>query len=165
MSGKIRSKDLNYDKSLPPFLQRLHAQRAGNGDADRHEREIARPKKAKASDDDDGPTVVDERGETLDKDAVESMTRSSSSTDDVPAVSDTPVVSTAPAHNKSSKAVEQKLTTGAAPKKRKAAVVGGKDDGVPDQEGTESVQPAKKSKKKSKSIKLTFDDYDDNDGQ
>ena len=72
MSGeKIKSKDLSYDSTLPPFLQRLRAQNSGNGDSDRHEREIARPKGKKDPNDDDGPTVVDEAGETLSKEDVE----------------------------------------------------------------------------------------------
>ena len=71
--GKIKAKDLQYDNSLPPFLQRLHAQNAGRGDQDRHERPLARPKRAKDHDEDDEPTVVDEAGETVSKAELEKI--------------------------------------------------------------------------------------------
>ena len=75
MSGdKIKSKDLSYDSSLPPFLQRLRDQNSGR-DTDRHEREIARPKGKKdaQAEEDDGPTVVDDSGETVTKEQITSM--------------------------------------------------------------------------------------------
>merc|ERR1711939_1057284 len=75
MSGdKMKSKDLSYDSSLPPFLQRLRDQNSGR-DTDRHEREIARPKGKKdpQAEEEDGPTVVDDSGETLSKEQVASM--------------------------------------------------------------------------------------------
>lgn len=74
MSDKIKSKDLSYDSSLPPFLQRMHDQNAGRGNGDRHEREIARPTRPKDANEDDGPTVIDESGETVSKEEYEKLT-------------------------------------------------------------------------------------------
>jgi hypothetical protein len=61
---KINPKNLSYDSSLPPFLQRLHNSSTSNGTSldGRHERAIARPKRARDSDADkeDQPVFVDE---------------------------------------------------------------------------------------------------------
>jgi hypothetical protein len=63
--SKIKPKDLQYDSSLPPFLQRLKAGRS-EGDG-RHERAIARPKRARnpEEEEEDEPTYVDESGVNL----------------------------------------------------------------------------------------------------
>ena len=79
--GKIKAKDLQYDNSLPPFLQKLHAQNAGIGDQDRHERPLARPQRARTHDEDDEPTVVDEAGETVSKAELEKMASAASGED------------------------------------------------------------------------------------
>lgn len=160
MSSKIKGKDLSYDNSLPPFLQRLHAQKGG--DADRHERAIARPKRAKDVDDDDGPTVVDESGETLSKDEVEKLTIGAA--DGATSKIKTERVGGEPRKDEmQSKTSEQKITTGA-PKKRKAAKIVGDETSSPGLRGgaNEAMQKeAKKSKKKSKAVKLAFDDDED----
>jgi len=173
MSGKIKSKDLSYDSSLPPFLQRLHAQKAGRGDTDRHEREIARPRRAKDPNDEDGPTVVDASGETLTKDEVDKLT---SNTND--SSGDAGATETASGNGElggsgarpdtegiddkhEAKRVEEILTDGTVQKKRKAGrIVGDEQEGEEDgQEGEEkATKPAKKLKKKTKPIKLAFDD-------
>jgi hypothetical protein len=161
--GKIKSKDLSYDSSLPPFLQRLRAQNTGygdDGDPDRHERPLARPKKAKNPDDDDGPTFVDESGETVTKEDYEKQLRG-----DAEGEEDAGNVTGELKGDGKPEAsgalpglrVEQKLTDGAAVKKRKMAKVVGEDE----EEGTEksTTQKApKKAKKKAKPIKLAFDD-------
>jgi len=61
MASKITPKNLSYDTSLPPFLQRLHSQNTSFSDG-RHERPIARPRRARDPDAeaDDEPTYVDE---------------------------------------------------------------------------------------------------------
>ena len=166
MSGKIKSKDLSYDQSLPPFLQRLHAQKAGRGDTDRHERDITRPKRAKDPNDDDGPTVVDESGETLTKDEVQHLTGKSDDTinaigneagDGNPQASSDPVDTQSAENAKELKRPEQKLTDGTAQKKRKAAkVVGDEEDGGQGS-GEQATKIMKKTKKKAKAIKLAFD--------
>ncbi|EMC97945.1 hypothetical protein BAUCODRAFT_146546 [Baudoinia panamericana UAMH 10762] len=180
MSGKIKSKDLQYDSTLPPFLQRLHDQNAGRGDSDRHERPIARPKRARDPDeDDDGPTVVDESGETVSKDDLEQLTKpgteSASVSEDVGGsisgdvhTDAAPKASGALPVNGESHAL-RKVTDGLTTKKRKAAKVVG-DDQAKD-EGAESAEKGKssssrggkapaKTKKKPKAVKLAFNDDD-----
>jgi hypothetical protein len=161
--GKIKSKDLSYDSSLPPFLQRLRAQNTGygdDGDPDRHERPLARPKKAKNPDDDDGPTFVDESGETVTKEDYEKQLRGDAEgeedagnvTGELKGDGKPEASGALPGPR-----VEQKLTDGAAIKKRKMAKVVGEDeeDGV---EKSTTQKVPKKAKKKAKPIKLAFDD-------
>lgn len=175
MSGKIKSKDLQYDSTLPPFLQRLRDQNSGYGpdrDPDRHEQQRARPKKAKNPEEDDGPTVVDESGETLSK---EEYAKLSTESKDAEASDETaggavsgevtgdgkPEASGALLGDKGS----QKVTDGVAVKKRKAAKVVGEDDAEEAEtakDGGEggAKKAVKKAKKKAKPIKLAFDDDD-----
>lgn len=174
MSDKIKSKDLKYDSSLPPFLQRLHDQRGAQGDGDRHERAIARPKKPKEAGDDDEPTVVDERGETLTKKQFDEMTNETSAPASDAAlvkgelnISAEPMASGALPDDaaKSNKQVSDKnITNGTAQKKRKAAKVVGDDD-VATENGDEKsaiAKTAKKAKKKAK-VKLAFNDDEEED--
>ncbi|KAL1590294.1 hypothetical protein WHR41_01020 [Cladosporium halotolerans] len=171
MSGKIKSKDLQYDSTLPPFLQRMRAQNSGYGDdrdPDRHERPLARPKKAKNPDDDDGPTVVDESGETISKDEYEKQLKGKEEGeedggnvtgelkgDGKPEASGALPPDGGPR-------VEQKVTDGAATKKRKVGKVVGDDaeeESKGDAVGKSAVEKAsKKAKKKAKPIKLAFED-------
>ncbi|SMY21701.1 unnamed protein product [Zymoseptoria tritici ST99CH_1A5] len=158
MSGKIKAKDLSYDTSLPPFLQRLHAAKGGSGDSDRHERAIARPKQAKDVNEDDGPTMVDEDGETLTKDEYEKLTKAGAATensnaapDGAEATSNVETTATRP---------DQKVTDGVAVKKRKLAKVVGDEDGAPNEVQATASKTPKKAKKKPKPVKLAFDDDD-----
>jgi hypothetical protein len=178
-SDKVKSKDLSYDNSLPPFLQRLHAQKAGLGDQDRHERPVARPKRAKAYEEEDEPTVVDESGETVSKADLEKMTANPDlQTDDdggnVTGKLDDPGEALAAGALQDQATVprsDQKVTDGTATKKRKVAkVVGGEND-APNQEDTATTKDedesrakkaTKKTMKKMKPIKLAFDDADEN---
>ncbi|KAF2161262.1 hypothetical protein M409DRAFT_69870 [Zasmidium cellare ATCC 36951] len=169
MSDKIKSKDLSYDSSLPPFLQRLHNQNAGRGDTDRHERQIARPKKSKDPNDDDGPTVVDESGETLSKDEVDKLTNQPEpgveDTENVKGELDPATEPKASGALPDPKASENKVTDGTATKKRKVAKAVGKDHEddetteKPGEDAEKSVaKTVKKAKKKAKPVKLAFDD-------
>ena len=164
--GKIKSKDLQYDNSLPPFLQKLHAQNAGRGDDDRHERPIARPKRAKAHDEDEEPTMVDEAGETVSKAELEKMTSAASGEDE-----NVKTVGEGSAEPKASGALQddirrsyQKITDGASTKKRRVAkVVGEENEAEVNGKDGETEEPSakkivKKAKKKAKPIKLAFDD-------
>lgn len=166
--GNIKSKDLSYDSSLPPFLQRLRAQNTGygdDGDPDRHERPLARPKKAKNPDDDDGPTFVDESGETVTKEDYEKQLKGDAEgeedagnvTGELKGDGKPEASGALPGPR-----VEQKLTDGAAVKKRKMAKVVGEDEedgpaGSSVDKGAAQKAP-KKAKKKAKPIKLAFDD-------
>jgi hypothetical protein len=177
MSGRIKAKDLSYDSSLPPFLQRLHAQNAGRGDTDRHERPQARPKRQKEPNDDDGPTVVDGSGESVSREEFEKMTKAEaleSPTGDVAGagkgeVEDGDALKASGALPEESKRAEQKVTVTdglATKKKRKAGKIVGEENDAGDEEKEEKGQDgdgvvqkvAKKIKKKAKPIKLAFDD-------
>lgn len=159
--GKIKAKDLSYDASLPPFLQRLHAQKAGLGDQDRHERPVARPKGAKRDDEDDGPTVVDESGETVSMADFEKLTKDDA--EEGGKVRDTESKDSQD-EGEGGKKVATKLTDGTATKKkkRKAIKVVGDEDEEPPQsaDGQEDVKTERLTKKpkKAKPVKLAFDD-------
>lgn len=152
MSGKIKSKDLSYDSALPPFLQRLHDQKAGRGDVDRHEREIARPKRARDADADaeDESVVVDERGEVVNLKEVEDKA--------VEGVAD------AERREQTVRVVEagtagkrKKVIKVVAEGKQKAEV----EDEVKAVDAVKTAGPVKPVKKKAKrAVKLAFDDED-----
>ena len=171
--GKIKSKDLSYESTLPPFLQKLHAQKAGRGDLDRHEQPIARPKRAKAHEEEDEPTVVDEAGETISKAELEKLTGPEGSDVDsgdekVKTVDDESAETNGSgAIQDRLQRVDQKVTDGTATKKRKAAKVVGEDEDGPatvESEVRQESNPTKiikKAKKKAKPIKLAFNDDDE----
>ena len=165
--GKIKSKDLSYESNLPPFLQRLHAQKAGRGDLDRHEQPIARPKRAKAHEEEDEPTVVDEAGETISKAELEKLTAPEGGDDDENGEAvgeDSKEPKDTGATPDGSRRVDPKCTDGTATKKRKAVKVVGEDENAEvtaetqDQEDADSKKIGKKAKKKAKPIKLAFND-------
>ncbi|EME86183.1 uncharacterized protein MYCFIDRAFT_82111 [Pseudocercospora fijiensis CIRAD86] len=166
MSDKIKSKDLSYDSSLPPFLQRLHEQKAGRGDTDRHERPIARAKRTKNPDDDDGPTVVDDSGETVSKAQLEEMSQEAANeVQDTSSIkgeldpSTEPKASGAlPDSNASTRRTEASVTDGTAQKKRKAAKVIGNDEEAGGAAAQDSMRTTAKKVKKAKPVKLTFED-------
>lgn len=168
-SDKIKSKDLSYTSELPPFLQRLHEQKAGRGDADRHEFQTARPKKAKNPDDDDGPTMVDESGENVSKDDLQKLgaaeTVGNTVTGDMSA--EEPKGSGALQDGDSAgRKGKESVTDGVAFKKRKVGKVVGDDeaeDGAekdPEKDEAGTKKAVKKAKKKAK-VKLAFDDGDE----
>jgi hypothetical protein len=159
---------LSYEATLPPFLQQLHAQKAGWGDEDRHERPIARPKRAKAQDEEDEPTVVDEAGETVSKAELAKMTATRDGKGEDENVK---TVGDESEHPKGSGAIQdqvqrtdQKVTDGTATKKRKVAKVVGEDEDGQAIGGSHSNNESapkkvvKKAKKKAKPIKLAFDE-------
>ncbi|KAK3111465.1 hypothetical protein LTR53_013252, partial [Teratosphaeriaceae sp. CCFEE 6253] len=131
MSNKIKAKDLSYDSALPPFLQRLHDQKAGRGDTDRHEHALARPRKAKDHDEDDGPTVVDDSGETVSKEQYETLTKaadgaeggSAGGIDDVGARDASALVMSGALPADKGEQAGPKGSTALATKKRKAAKI------------------------------------------
>lgn len=164
--SRITPKNLSYDTTLPPFLQRM--QQANTGLDGRHERAIARPRKAKNADDeeDDAPTYVDEdTNHTLSKEEYAALVKS-----------DEQVAEEAPV--KANKDISEADDNEVALKKEKVAVIGpskkrpiGKVVGVDESEDTtvsedkqkHRVSIDKKSdtlkpKKKSKKIKLSFND-------
>src|SRR5690349_5732464 len=69
MSPKLSAKNLSYDASLPPFLQRLHAQNTTSPAA------LPRPKRATNPNDseEDEPVYVDADGATIDASELRSL--------------------------------------------------------------------------------------------
>ncbi|QIW94734.1 hypothetical protein AMS68_000252 [Peltaster fructicola] len=163
MSGKIRSKDLAYDAALPPFLQRLRNQNVGRGDTDRHERPVARPRLAKDANDDDGPTVVDETGETITQQDFEKRSAAAEPTSEAvegKTYNKPETTAAAAAAEEALVRVEQRVTDGTTTKKRKAARIIADEAAVPEDNPSEPAQTIKKAKKKSKPIKLAFEAHE-----
>lgn len=172
----FKAKNLEYQANEPAFLRRIREQHSG-GDGDRHERPIARPKRAKANDEDDGPTYVDESNDTLTKAEYEALVAEERSNEDLAkdgeetlgitgkSVEDGPKASGALPDESSGKGDDSTKKTqniaeaGIGTKKRKAKVVGNKDGGDRDQDDSDEPKAnVKKAKKKSKPVKLSFDD-------
>lgn len=172
--GKIKSKDLSYESTLPPFLQRLHAQKAGLADQDRHERPVARPRRTKAGDEDDGPTVVDESGDLVSTAEFEKLTKEPSAQED----SNVKGALEGSGEPEGSGAIQEgegeerkggpKVTDGAAiGKKRKVAKVVGdeaENEPVGADDGPNAKVVKKVKKKKGKPIKLAFDQDEGDEG-
>ncbi|KAK4565641.1 hypothetical protein LTR86_003489 [Recurvomyces mirabilis] len=181
MAGKIKAKDLSYDSSLPPFLQRLHDQKAGRGDQDLHERQLARPKREKNADEDDGPTVVDESGDVVSKDELEKLNAAaaaagSSPGEDVGGSVSGDLVKEGDGDRgeevraygalpgDGGKKDDAKVSTGLGGRKRKAGKVVGNDqekNGNGDVPASKKEATSKPKKKKVKPVKLAFDDGDE----
>lgn len=167
---KIKSKDLSYSSDLPPFLQRLHDQKAGRGDTDKHEFQTPRPKRTNNPDEDDGPTIVDESGEHVTKEDFQNLgaaeTVGSSVTGDL--ASEDPKGSGAlQSHEADGRKGKETVTDGTAVKKRKVGKVVGEDDaaaeerdGEKDKDEGGAKKVVKKAKKKAK-VKLAFEDGDE----
>jgi Domain of unknown function (DUF4604) len=62
LSMAFNATNLHYEKQEPAFLRRLRSE----NNSDRHQVSVARPRKPRLENgDDDEPTIVDEKGETL----------------------------------------------------------------------------------------------------
>lgn len=169
MSGKIRAKDLSYDSTLPPFLQKLHAQNTGNGARARLERAAARPKGSSRILEDDGPTMVDEHGDPISKSDFEKMAKASDKDDTQPSTAgDGPAdtgskTSSQPDDNairkpgQTSQTIGSSSTDGIVQKKRKVAKVIGLDNDDEQADQPVKAKTVKKAKKASKP-KLAFED-------
>jgi PAS domain-containing protein len=175
---KITSKNLQYSTALPPFLQRLHADSAPSTSDGRHERPLARPRRARDADADadDEPVYVDEAGAALSGAEVRELRRGG-------AAGEKEEEEEEGKEESGRDKTEEKAALGAARKRKrkvgKVVVVGGEgEDGEADQGGdaervrdiperqkaTVEKDPNKlkpKPKKKGKKIKLSFNDDDD----
>jgi hypothetical protein len=165
--SKITPKNLSYDSTLPPFLQRLQANNASLDG--RSEFQSARPKKPRNAEDDaeDEPVYFDEEsGETLTKKEWEEKDKAEDAGEDGKAESGEEGLAT------EKKEVEkEKIAAIGVSKKRKAGkVVGGDDEdekgdavaelkkvGKTEKSGGNKVEKGK-SAKKGKKIKLSFGD-------
>lgn len=163
----------------PPFLRRLREQQAGRGDPDRHERPLARPRRAKKDDDeDDGPTYVDEAtNSTLSKeeyaalvsgsqDAPASVSEQANDGDTADPVNESPAVPDPPATAEQPRTRQEISEAGKNLKKRKVVKAVGvghdeEDEAAKEEEGTapkgsSSKKPKLKKPKTANALKLSF---------
>ncbi|KAF4551148.1 Hypothetical protein D9617_14g076040 [Elsinoe fawcettii] len=164
-------KGLEYQAEQPAFLQRMRQGVPGAGE--KHERPLPRPKRAKVDDDEDAPAyVMEDTNESVSKDDFEKLVKGGDGDEDVAtaptngdedreASADNPIMSGAlpEAGNKDAEGQSRHKPNEASlgQKKRKAATVVGQDDDDQNVEAEDAPKP-KKSKKKGKPIKLSFDD-------
>lgn len=133
---------------------------AGNGLDGRHERPIARPRRAKANDDgDDEPTYVDEESnDTLTKAEYEALVKQSEGQDD--GTESTQDAGKATEDNGQATLPQAKVEVGQTQKKKRKAVKIGADDADSgnDKDSLPSVPKpkAKSAKKAKKSVTLSF---------
>ena len=176
----FNSKNLQYEKPVPAFLQRLRGEQA-NADG-RHNFQMARLKKdrLKTADEDDGPTIVDEStGEVVGQDEYEKMIKGE---EEVESANDGAIVpitgqsvdneEKVQEDRKAKEPEKQQVAEVGAPRKRKAVKVVG--DHVEDtkvvatEEAGKKASTAKtdspsksKAAKKTKKVKLSFDEADE----
>ncbi|KAF2087489.1 hypothetical protein K490DRAFT_65877 [Saccharata proteae CBS 121410] len=169
----FNAKNLSYDRQEPAFLRRLKGQQAG--DADRQERPVARPKRLKNDEEDDGPTyVVEDSGDTLSKEQYAALVAGKDATEPEGEKEDADADAEAkngPDEEKNENAAlksKQKVAEiGAASRKRKAVKVGGgadeeEEDAAENSATAKKEKPTKKPKKKAKAVKLSFGDDEEN---
>ncbi|PYH87988.1 hypothetical protein BO71DRAFT_366229 [Aspergillus ellipticus CBS 707.79] len=160
----FKAKDLAYEAKQPAFLQRLQNQ---YGDTSgRLERPISRPRKAKNTDDDDGPTYVDEESnEIISKEEYEALVRGDGETDPKKDAEDKgPSGSGAGEDGKggdegAASASKQNVAEIGGPRKRKQAkAIGDEAPAAETEETPKKDAGSRKPKQKKKKIKLSFDD-------
>lgn len=175
---KITPKNLSYDASLPLFLQRLHNSSTSNGAAldGRHERALARPKRARDADAEaeDEPVFVDEEtGEVVSAEELKALNAAGGEGGQGETLA---IGKEMPGNDEKGGRDKQTATIGA-PRKRKAAkVVGGElseedieavlssdkkkvgraNDGEP--MDRKAKVPKSKAGLKGKKVKLSFED-------
>jgi len=144
----------------PSFLRTLRNQQSGR-DADRHERPIARPRRTRVDDDEDGPTYVDaESNDPLSKAEYDTLVAGTSrgKLGGEEEVEQTDKLDEgAQDENVGRDAVRKKqevTEVGSGPKKRKAVKVLGTADA--EEENIAASTERSKPKKKSKAVKLSF---------
>ncbi|KAG5932517.1 hypothetical protein E4U53_001298 [Claviceps sorghi] len=178
MPPQITSKNLSYNSSLPPFLQRLHAQAGGATGPDpllaAHKRSVK--KRSSSEEAEDAPLVVDEHGNRVNVQVGRDGTVREVEGEAQPAQDDgdgrgdavsEPDETTRTGNNESDK----NSSIGA--RKRKVGKVIGQDDPaaaskikVPEKSSADrdTTQVGRKAKKKgAKKIKLSFDHDEDED--
>ena len=164
MPDKITSKNLSYNAALPPFLARLQAQASGDSGPNPQSAAQRRSgKKRSASEDaEDAPLVVDEEGNVVDlqvdKDGTVEQPEDGGGKDES---ADADV-----AEAKTTKADTDGKAAIGGRKRKTGKIVGDSLDEKsekPPQDATDKEPHAtisKKTKKKAKKIKLSFDEED-----
>lgn len=171
---KITPKNLSYDSSLPPFLQRLHNSNDSNGASldGRHERAIARPKRARDADADkeDEPVFVDEdTGEVVSGERLRALVDGEQAG---PGGVEGEVAQKDGKEEIAKEKDKQTATIGASRKRKAAKVVGGdmpeEDAKAAPGAGKKKNEQAKndgatekKAKAKGKKVKLSFEDNEE----
>ncbi|KAF4119811.1 hypothetical protein GMORB2_4477 [Geosmithia morbida] len=166
---KVTSKNLSFNKSLPPFLAALHAQAGGGGRGEPSPGGQRRSAKKRPSSEEaeDVPLVVDEDGNVVDvevdKDGVvredggDAVAR-----DDEKGTSKDPETSSKAAiggrKRKVGRVVGEDAAVGTTEEEDKPKKPKGASDGGKDEANNEEVVKDKRPKKKAKKIKLSFDD-------
>lgn len=166
--SKITPKNLSYDSTLPPFLQRLQAN--NNSREGRNEFQSARPKKPRNAEDDaeDEPVYFDEEsGETLTKKEWEEKNKAEEGGEGKDGEDGGVDDSVADGKGKEKAETEKMVAIGASKKRKAGKVVGTEDEdengiivgaikqaGKPEGKKVEKGNIAKKAKK----IKLSFGD-------
>ena len=161
------------DSKEPTFLRKLKSEHGGS-DSARHERPLARPRKAKDAEDDDEPTYVDEDShDTITKLQYEALLRLADEVASDETHSETPnllndgVGCDTPAEDVMEGPLPRKemvATVGVSAKRRIAKVVGNGEDYHDEASGKEvlatdqkAITLGKKLAKKPKKVKLSFD--------
>ncbi|GKZ23324.1 hypothetical protein AbraIFM66951_011717 [Aspergillus brasiliensis] len=157
----FKSKDLAYEAKEPAFLQRLKNQ-YGNTSG-RLERPIARPRKPRDDNDDDGPTYVDEESnEIISKEEYEALVRGEDNKDTENSNEDTKELGTGEEGKSNTQAEasvsKQNVAEIGGPRKRKQAKVVGEDNSTEETEKVQKKEPSSRKPKQKKKIKLSFDD-------
>jgi len=166
----FNAKNLHYEKQEPAFLRKLRGEHGG----DRHNVQIARPKKdrLKTTDEDDGPTIVDESGEVVGREEYEAMTGGNGAGDygvDGGAKEVIEAEQSAEKEKANERPEKQKVADIGGPRKRKAVKVIGEDDvdakivkaeREADGRGNSKAENLKNGKtkppKRAKKVKLSF---------
>lgn len=181
----FNAKNLQYNKQEPAFLRRLKGEYVGQDGRQTYQAPRPKRDRLKSGDDDDDPVIVDEQGETVNKEEFERRVNGEEPAEDGTKVDlepgkddDDGSASLAAAKNSSERQKVSEIGGSAASKKRKVGkVVGGEEDlGGSASEASRGVRttteadsgaavPIKKDtaapkKKKGKKIKLSFDEPD-----
>ncbi len=172
----FNAKNLSYNKQEPSFLRKLRAEHGG----DRSNVQFARPKKERlktGDGDEDEPTIVDEHGESLGKGEWEEMLKQEKvggnecmGKQGGAADGNKKESSETPAKSMLASKEKQQVAEIGANKKRKVVKVVGEDTGsdeatkehkLADADRDEKKDACSTVKKKTKKIKLSFDEPDD----
>ncbi|GAB0132394.1 hypothetical protein EsDP_00000832 [Epichloe bromicola] len=164
MPEKITSKNLSYNSSLPPFLQRLHAQAGGVTGPDpllaAQKRSVKR--RSSSEEAEDAPLVVDEHGNSVDVQVERDGTVKEADPKGDVGLGDGDVPEVGEKTEKQDAENKSSIRT----RKRKVGKVigedssdaGAKNEVQKNSAGKDDAQVDRKVKKKAKKIKLSFDE-------
>ena len=158
--------DYRLEAKEPAFLRRLRSEQ-GAGDSGRHERPLARPRKPGGDLDDDGPTYVDEQSQdVVTNEEYEALI---SNTEPPASITNNPLVPQSVEQPEQKVPVDESVTeipaakenvatVGRSTKRKLAKVVGEKEEIKDGAKSPKNEVKSAKQEKKSKKVKLSFDD-------